>query len=174
MTARSTERLRRIFLVGFMGAGKSSVGECLARELGYRFADLDREIERESRRSVAEIIREDGEPAFRRIEAAALREVAALSDVVIACGGGTLSLPENRELIARTGISVWLDAPLDVMLDRCRGGGHRPLLGERDRMEALLASRLPAYRIADIGVDASTERPEALARRIAARLGLPP
>ncbi len=173
MAARTGERLRRIFIVGFMGAGKSSVGECLAREIGYRFLDLDREIEQESGRSVASIIRDDGEAVFRRLESASLRRAASLSDVVIACGGGTLSLPENRELIARTGFSVWLDAPLDVMLDRCREGGHRPLLGERERMEALLSSRLPAYRQADLGIDASTEHPEALARRVAARLALP-
>jgi shikimate kinase len=156
-----------------MGAGKSSVGECLARELGYRFVDLDHEIEQEAGRDVASIIRDDGEGAFRRLEAAALRRVSALSDAVIACGGGTLSLAENRDLVARTGFSIWLDAPLDVMLERCRGGTHRPLLGERARMEALLASRISAYRQADMGVDASAERPEALARRIAARLPLP-
>ncbi len=173
MAARTGERLRRIFIVGFMGAGKSSVGECLAREIGYRFLDLDREIEQESGHSVAAIIRDDGEAVFRRLEAAALRRAASLSDVVVACGGGTLSLPENRELIARTGFSVWLDAPLDIMLDRCRGGGHRPLLGERARMEALLSSRLPAYRQADLAIDASMEHPEALARRVAARLALP-
>lgn len=173
MTARPGERLRRIFIVGFMGAGKSTVGECLARELGYRFLDLDREIELDAGRPVAAIIRDDGEPHFRRLEAAALKKASTLSDAVIACGGGTLSLPENRDLIARTGFSVWLDAPLDVMLERCREGSQRPLLGERSRMEALLASRLPAYRQSDMGVDASSEHPEALARRIAARLPLP-
>jgi len=164
------ERLERVFLVGFMGAGKTSVGECLAREMRYRFVDLDREIEREAGRSVPEIFRDDGEPIFRRLEAGALRLVGAQSGIVVGTGGGTLTLWENRDFIHRSGVSVWLDAPLDVMLERCRRGEHRPLLSDRPRMEALLAERVPAYQLSDLKVDAGSESPEALAARIASML----
>jgi shikimate kinase len=164
------ERGRRVYLIGFMGAGKTSVGECLARETGRRFVDLDREIERAAGRTIPEIFRDDGEPAFRRLEARALRSAAGQVDVVVACGGGTLTVWENRDLVHRTGISVWLDAPLDVMLDRCRRGEHRPLLADRPRMEALLAERLPAYRQSDLHVDAGTDPPDVLAVRIASMI----
>ncbi len=168
MTAR--ERLQRIYIVGFMGAGKTSVGECLAKELGYVFVDLDREIERAAGRTIPEIFKEDGEPFFRRMEAQALRSVEGQAGVVVACGGGTLGLRENREYIRRVGVSVWLDAPLDVMLGRCGMSSHRPLLADRRRMQALLAERLPVYREADIRIDASADPPELLAWRIASML----
>src|SRR6266850_4702932 len=164
------ERLRRVYLVGFMGAGKTSVGECLARELRYGFVDLDREIEREAGRTIPEIFREDGEGVFRRLEARALRLVGAREDLVVGTGGGTLTLWENRDFIHRTGLSVWLDAPLDVLLDRCRSSEHRPLLSDRPKMEALLADRLPAYRLADLRVDTASEPPELIAARIASML----
>ena len=164
------ERLRRVHLVGFMGAGKTSVGQSLARELRYRFIDLDHEIERESGRTIPEIFRDDGEMVFRRFEARALRVAAAQSEIVVATGGGTLTLWENRDFIHRTGVSVWLDAPLDVMLDRCRGGEHRPLLLERPEMEALFIERAASYQLSDLRVDASTDLPEALAFRIASML----
>jgi len=166
----SAARYQRIYIVGFMGAGKSSVGESLARELGYAFLDLDREIERADGREIAEIFRQDGERVFRRLEAAALRRAGARSDVVVACGGGTLTLWENRDFIAQTGVCVWLDAPLDLMLERCGGGARRPLLGDRPTMERLLAERLPAYRQADLRVDAAAGDPEAIASRIASSI----
>lgn len=153
-----------------MGSGKTSVGAALARALGFRFVDLDREIERRSGLTVAAIFEREGEEGFRRHESLALRETGALHDVVVATGGGTLTRWENRDFIRGHGVTVWLDAPLDTMLSRCRDGARRPLLGPRDRMEALLAERIGFYRGADLRVDAGTETPEALARRIAARL----
>lgn len=166
----SGERLQRIYIVGFMGVGKTSVGECLAKELRYGFVDLDREIERAAGRPIPEIFKEEGEPFFRRLEAQALRSVGGQAGIVVACGGGTLSLQENREFVRRVGVSVWLDAPLDVMLRRCGTSLHRPLLADRPRMEALLAERLSVYREADIRIDASADPPELLASRIASKL----
>ena len=163
-------RGRRVFLVGFMGSGKTSVGALLAREIGCRFVDLDAEIERMSGLSIAEIFERDGEPAFRHLESLALRETGALHDVVVATGGGTLTRWENRDFIQRHGVTVWLDAPLDAMLSRCKEGARRPLLGPRETMEALLAQRVAFYRGADLRVDAGAESPEDLARRISARL----
>lgn len=170
VSSRRDERIRRIYLLGFMGAGKSSVGECLASRLSYRFVDLDREIELGAGRSIPEIFEARGEPEFRRIESEVLLRTAALDDVVVACGGGTPAAGRNLEVIRRTGVSVWLDAPLDVMLRRCQKGSHRPLLADRGRMETLLAARLPVYRQADLRVDAAAGDPDDLARSIAGRL----
>ena len=159
-----------VFLVGFMGSGKSSVGEILARELGFRFVDLDTEIERQRGLSVAEIFETDGEPAFRRLEAAALRRTAEMRDVVVATGGGTLTRWENRDFIQRHGVMVWLDAPLEVMMQRCRGGARRPLLGSPERMAGLLADRAPGYHSARWRVDTGDRSPDEVARDIAHRL----
>ncbi|HEY3176682.1 MAG TPA: shikimate kinase [Candidatus Polarisedimenticolia bacterium] len=164
-------RRGRVYLVGFMGSGKSSVGGHLARDLGYRFVDLDQEIERRRGLTVAEIFEQDGEEEFRRLEAIALRETGPMHEVVVATGGGTLTRWENREFIQRSGVSVWLDAPLETMLERCRDGVRRPLLASRERMSALLRERIGGYRSADLHVDASGPLPEEIARRVAARLG---
>lgn len=154
-----------------MGSGKTSVGGHLARELGYRFVDLDREIERKRGLSVAEIFERDGEEEFRRMESQVLREAGGMHGVVVATGGGTLTRWENRDFIQRTGTSVWLDAPLDVMMERCREGVRRPLLSTPDKMAALLEERLPGYRSADLRTGTDGTVPDVVARQIAARLG---
>ena len=164
------ERRGRVYLVGFMGSGKSSVGMPLAREIGYRFIDLDQQIEMIRGLPVSEIFEQDGEPEFRRLEALTLKESGAHPHVVIATGGGTLTRRENLEFIQRTGVSVWLDAPLPVMLMRCLDGDRRPLLSTPERMAALLSERLAGYRSADLRFDSSDSPPEVIARRIATRL----
>lgn len=161
---------RRIYLIGFMGAGKSSVGEALADRLGWEFRDLDRDIESLAGEPIEEIFRKRGEPAFRLMEAERLRHLATLDGTVIACGGGTPASGGNMAVIRASGLSVWLDAPLEVMLRRCRGGPRRPLLSRPDRLAALLEARRPYYSQADLRVDASRESPERLASFIAGRL----
>ncbi len=168
--AMDMKRRDRIYLVGFMGSGKTSVGGLLAKELGLRFVDLDHEIEKLRGLSIAEIFEQGGEAEFRRLEANALRETGTQRGVVIATGGGTLTRWENREFIHRTGVSVWLDAPLETMLDRCRGGERRPLLSTPERMAELLRERLAGYRSADMRADAAAGGPEAVARSIASQL----
>ena len=164
------ERRGRVYLVGFMGSGKSSVGVPLAHEIGYRFLDLDHEIEQTRGLPVSEIFERDGEPEFRRLEALSLRLCGAQQGVVVATGGGTLTRHENLDFIGRTGVSVWLDAPLAIMLERCRDGVRRPLLSTPERMAALLAERIAAYRSADLRFDSSDAAPDVIARRIANRL----
>jgi len=161
----------RIYLVGFMGSGKTSVGGHLARGMGFRFLDLDSEIERLRGLSVAEIFEQDGEGEFRRLESLALRDTASMRDIVVATGGGTLTRWENRDFIQRTGIMVWLDAPLPVMLERASNGARRPLLSTPERMALLLEERLPGYRTADLRVDAGGGSAETVARQIASQVG---
>ena len=171
VNAIKTGRLAHAYLFGGpRGVGKTSVGECLAKDLRYLFVDLDREIERVAGRGIPDIFKEDGEPFFRSLEARVLRSLGEQTEIVVACGGGTLGLWENRDFIRHAGISVWLDAPLDVMMERCGTGQHRPLMAGRGRMEALLEERLPVYREADIRIDASTDPPDLIASRIAAKL----
>jgi len=162
------------YLVGFMGAGKTTVGKCLAESLGWDFVDLDEEIEKSSGMSIREIFALHGEPEFRRLEIASLAEVAGRTTAVVATGGGTFASSANREIMGRTGFSVWLNAPFDSMMGRI--GTHerknRPMIGKESDVRSLLQVRLPAYRSADMRVDVGAdERPAEVAARISLSLG---
>jgi shikimate kinase len=163
-----------IYLVGFMGAGKSSVGSRLAAVLGRPFIDLDVEIQRREGRSVPEIFRHRGEDGFRRIERQELERVCALRDIVVALGGGAFCSGENQLLVQPTGVSVWLDASLDVMLSRCEKDGTRPLLADREEMEALLERRRPLYAMAEIRIDTSVDSVDIVAEKIMEALRIGP
>lgn len=164
-----TPRLRRIVLVGFMGAGKTTVGELLAERLGWGFLDLDACIEAQTRRSVAQVFAELGEAGFREAERRAARDLGHARDCVVATGGGAWAQPQVRTWLLwdelGAAVSVWLDAPLDTLLARLPQDGSRPLASSRERMRALLAARQPAYRLADLRVDASPP-PAAVAQAI--------
>jgi len=160
------ERASRVVLVGFMGSGKSAVGRVLARRLGYRFEDMDRRIEERSGRTIAEIFRDEGEEAFRRLEHLEALAVARLNDRVVAAGGGAFAQPETRAILQAGALTVWLRCDLERILSRVPADGSRPLAGNRDIMRALLAQREPSYRMADVVVDASAGSPREVAERI--------
>ncbi len=169
-------RSSNVYLVGFMGTGKSSVGLRLAERLGRAFCDLDSEIERVAGETVGNIFRNRGETHFRRLESDALRRVSASAGTVVALGGGAFCSEENRRVTAETGTSVWLDAPLEIIMARCTDDSSRPLFGDRHAMAALLESRRPAYKLADLhvgiaglGVEEIVSRILALLRRSASR-----
>ena len=155
----------KIYLVGFMAAGKTTVARALAARLGWRAEDVDELIEARERRPVADIFHKQGEPYFRTVEREVLKLLLPLRHVVVATGGGTFMDPENRAAINLDGISVWLDVPLDELLGRIPQDGRRPLAADRPGMERLYALRLAAYRTARIRVDAAG-RPEEVAERI--------
>ena len=155
----------KIYLVGFMAAGKSTVARALAGRLGWRAEDIDELIEARERRTVAEIFQKQGEPYFRAREREILKLLLPLRHVVVATGGGTFVGPENRAAINMDGVSVWLDVPFPELLARIPGDRRRPLAADRDGMERLYATRVVAYRAAQIRVDASA-RPEEVAERI--------
>jgi shikimate kinase len=150
------KRTPGLFLVGFMGAGKSTVGRALARHLGWRFADLDEDIESDERMTIPEIFEKKGESEFRRAERAALQR--RISDVsrgvpwVIAVGGGCYAQPENFDLIQNHGVTIWLDAPLDLIRARVANSTHRPLARDPAGFERLYQTRRPAYERADFRV----------------------
>lgn len=149
-----------LVLVGFMATGKSTIGRRCARELGYPFRDSDSVIERRAGKSIPAIFAEDGEPAFRRLEAAAIRELARAGATVIATGGGAPMNSGNVAYLRRTGFVVLLWSDPEEILARCGTRANRPLLAgandPRARIECLLAQREPAYRAAAHAVVDST------------------
>jgi shikimate kinase len=142
-----------IFLMGFMASGKSTVGPVLAAKLGLEFIDLDLLIEAEAGCAIAELIEREGEERFREIEARTLREAMSRGAAVIAPGGGAITREENRELMSRLGITVWLDAPFDLCWRRIRkDGATRPLAPDEATARARYESRLALYRRAAIHI----------------------
>jgi shikimate kinase len=163
----------KIYLVGFMAAGKTTVARALAERLGWRAEDIDELIEARERRTVADIFARSGEPYFRTLERDILRLLLPLRHIVVATGGGTFMDPDNRVAINMDGVSVWLDVPLDELVARLPADGRRPLAADRAQMERLYAIRQAAYANAQIHIDARGAHPEAVAERIieAAHLG---
>ena len=156
----------KIYLVGFMAAGKTTVARSLAERLGWRAEDIDELIEARERRTVADIFARSGEPYFRTLERDILRLLLPLRHVVVATGGGTFMDPDNRVAINMDGVSVWLDVPLDELVARLPADGRRPLAADRAQIERLYAIRQAAYANAQIRIDARGAHPEAVAERI--------
>jgi shikimate kinase len=146
---------RSIVITGFMGCGKSLVARALAQHLNVSFVDLDESITARTGRTPAQLITEDGEPAFRRIETDALREVLDDGEAgVIALGGGAWIETANRELIEQYGCaSIWLDVPFEVCWARIETAGEdRPLGRTKTQAAALYERRRPVYQLATIHV----------------------
>jgi shikimate kinase len=162
-----------IFLVGFMGAGKTTVGQALANHLKRDFFDLDRVIEQQTGKSVQQIFSEQGEPEFRRIERQAIESCRELKNAVVALGGGAYLAEENRKALRETGVTIWLDCPLEICFERVRGDGSRPLLGSEDEMKTLLDKRRPAYALADYVVQTGALSPDEIALEISQLFSLP-
>ena len=161
----------KIYLVGFMAAGKTTVARALAGRLGWRAEDIDELIEARERRTVADILSRNGEPYFRALERDILRLLLPLRHVVVATGGGTFMDPDNRGAINMDGVSVWLDVPLEELVGRLPADGRRPLAADRVQMERLYAVRQVAYANAQLRIDARGAHPEAVAERILEALG---
>jgi len=145
----------KIYLVGFMAAGKSTVARSLSARLGWRAEDVDELIEVRERATVADIFARHGEPYFRAVEREILHLLLPLRHTVVATGGGTFMDPESQQAIQRDGTSVWLDVPLETIVARLPSDGRRPLSADRAQMERLFLMRQAAYARAHLRVDAS-------------------
>ncbi|MDX1489582.1 MAG: shikimate kinase AroK [Acidiferrobacterales bacterium] len=163
-----------IFLVGPMGAGKSTIGRHLAELLGKSFYDADEEIEKRTGASIAWIFDIEGEPGFRKRESTVLEELTRRKDVVVATGGGAILKEENRALLKARGTVVYLAADIETLAQRTRRDRARPLLQTADRrrrIEDLMEERDPLYRAtADVTVATSRRSPMSVARKIMAAL----
>jgi shikimate kinase len=153
-----------IYIVGFMGAGKSTVGRHLAHRLGWSFFDTDDEIEAAEKSTIAEIFSTRGEPAFRAIESEILRQhvrwIERGRPAVLALGGGAFTTPANRLLLASNGISIWLDCPFETVQRRVAQASHRPLARDPEAFAALYRDRRECYGEADIHLPVESDDPE--------------
>jgi len=166
-----------LFLVGMMGAGKTTVGRILARRLGLRFVDSDTEIEARCGVRIPLIFEIEGEAGFRARERAVIAELTALDGIVLATGGGAVIAAENRRALSARGTVVYLRAQPADLHRRLRNDRNRPLLATADplkRLEELYAQRDPLYReVADIVVETGRQKVQLLARQLVARLEEP-
>jgi shikimate kinase len=165
--APSPEPVRRVVLLGMMAAGKTAVGAALARRLGWRHADLDREVERLAGRSVAAVFASDGEAAFRALEARATAAFTAETEIVLSPGGGWITTPGLLESLGPGTLSVWLRvSPEEAVRRASAAAGERPLLAGPDPLGAvrrLLAEREPLYARAELSVQTAGRTADELA-----------
>jgi shikimate kinase len=161
-----------IYLLGFMGSGKSTVGRHLARRLGWSFFDLDDEIEAAEKTTIAEIFDTRGEAEFRRIESEMLAQHVLSIErgraAVLALGGGAFLDPANRDLASNHGVTVWLDCDFDRVARRVAQASHRPLARDPVKLAALFDQRRDTYRLADVHIPIETDDPDAVAGAILA------
>ena len=158
---------RNIVLAGFMGTGKSAVGQIAAERLGLTFVDTDDLIEARVGRSIAEVFENDGEPAFRQLEADVCRHVASQNGHVIATGGGALLNPETRAAFERGGLVICLSADLDAIIARVGVDPSRPLFAAgRERLARLLEQRSALYDSLPHQIDTTHLSPEQVAEEV--------
>ena len=169
--------MNNIVLVGFMGTGKSVVGKLLAQKLSRPFLDLDRKIEKETGRTIRQIFTEQGEQAFRALEAKAVWETAALKGHVIATGGGVMCDEKNVKALKTAGVLVCLTASADVILERTSTTlNARPLLAggdPKERVQELLRLRAPYYAQADLTIDTVGRTLQDIVEEISCRIEKP-
>lgn len=162
---------KNIYLLGMMGSGKSVTGKALAAMLGYEFTDLDAEIEKKEGRKIARIFEENGEPYFRDVETAVLKEFSAVPNRVFATGGGIVLKDENIEIMKSTGRGIFLETSLSVLWERVRQSKDRPLLNTPDpkgTLERIMENREYRYtKASDLSVLTDGLSPQQVAKQIA-------
>ncbi len=157
----------KLYLVGFMGAGKTTVGRAVGRRLGWRVVDIDERIEHREGRRVASIFSRDGEAYFRQVERQVLHDLLPERNIVVSTGGGTFVDADNRALMLADGRVAWLDVALASVIERVPADGRRPLASDREQMKQLFERRQIAYSQAHVRIDASRPTPEVVERMLA-------
>lgn len=165
----SRDERERIYLVGFMGCGKTRIGNLLADELRRGFHDLDAAVQGKAGKTVRDVFEEDGEEVFRDLEHQCLAATAAWPGLVVATGGGLMAFERNRRLLEELGITVWLDVPFDAIVARMseHGRRRRPLFDDQAGARRLYEERRPDYAEADVHLRLGGQEP---AEDVAARL----
>ncbi len=161
-----------VILIGFMGCGKTTVGQLLARQLGFQFIDTDQLIVKKARRSIPDLFEEEGEAGFRVRESSILDDLTTTADrAVIATGGGIVTIPDNIPKLRALGLVIWLNPPEDVLFQRIMRNQDRPLVrtpNPRQTVHDLLILRRPLYtRAAHLDVDISDVTPDEAAYGLA-------
>jgi shikimate kinase len=160
----------KVYLVGFMAAGKTTLARALAKRLQWQAVDIDELVERRERMTVADIFAKHGEPYFRAAERAVLFEHIAPRHLVVATGGGTFADPQSRAAINADGLSVWLDVPIEGLIARVPTDGRRPLATDRAGFERLYHLRRAAYEEAHVRLDAGRASIDALVEQLMEKL----
>jgi shikimate kinase len=156
----------KVYLVGFMGAGKTTVARALAARIDWHAVDVDQLIEAREHLAIADIFARHGEAYFRTVERTVLFDQLGPRHLVVATGGGTFVDAVNRAAINRDGVSVWLDVPLDRLIGRIPADGRRPLAGDRAGFERLYHQRRTAYEQAHVRLDAGRASVDALVEQL--------
>ncbi|MDQ0420563.1 shikimate kinase [Peteryoungia aggregata LMG 23059] len=160
---------RNLVLVGLMGAGKSAIGRIVAQQLGLPFVDTDTEIERVSRMSISELFAAYGEDEFRALETRVIKRLLRTGPRVVSTGGGAFINEKTRKQVERGGLSIWLNADLEVLWERVNKRDHRPLLkteNPKQTLKDLMDKRYPIYALADITVQSRDVRKEVIANEV--------
>lgn len=172
---KAANATRNLFLVGLMGAGKTTIGKALARRLDYRFVDSDHEVEARTGVSIPTIFEIEGEEGFRRREAQVLAEISRLAGQVVATGGGAVLRAENRQILRASGVVIYLHVPLPTLYERTRHDRKRPLLqvnDPRQKLRELHTQRDPLYReIADLVITGSRITAQAVQQLLVREMG---
>ena len=169
MSMQSDRRIVNIALIGFMGAGKTSVGRLAAEQLNFEYLDTDEVIQSRTGRTITEIFSTDGEPAFRKMELELVSELAARTKTVIATGGGLPVNPQNLDNLKKYALVVCLWASPEKIWERVRNQTHRPLLHDPDpqkKIRDLLAAREPFYKEADVLVNTDIRNVREVAQHV--------
>lgn len=148
--------MKNVYIVGFMGTGKTAVGKILADKLSKEFVEMDQLIERQENKKIKDIFAENGQDHFRKLENKLLKKISSQSDLVVSCGGGVVCNQDNLDILQNTGYVFSLSASPNSIFERIKGSNHRPLLNVADpleRIKELLEARKPFYKKAGIKID---------------------
>jgi len=156
---------KNIYISGFMGTGKSSIGRLLSNKLDRGFIDTDHQIEQSSEMSIDEIFTKLGEPFFRDIEKEVIQELGNQKKLVISLGGGAILNEENQKIFSE-GALVFLDTPLTIIKERLSRTSHRPLAKRDDEIDALYEERIATYRQAPYIIDCQSHSPDEICQMI--------
>ncbi|MCD6229005.1 MAG: shikimate kinase [Candidatus Omnitrophica bacterium] len=160
---------KNVYIVGFMGTGKTTVGKLLAKRLNRKFIEMDEEIEKRENKKIVDIFSSYGESYFRKVEKEVLKEIAGRNNLVVSCGGGIVIDRENLQILKTTGIPICLEASVEVIYERTKNYTHRPLLNVADpkkKIEELLVYRAPFYQQISLRVDTSGLNPSQVVDKI--------